>query len=381
MTQTKLAPLPDVIRADEILRVSKGFIYLKNLMVYALEDFTLQADGSYFNNTLSETISLQYRDREQFKGKTATTYKTGQPAGQSRDNKRGKGELSQAFDAFLSENREEHYKRDVAEIIGTTYRDESFQKLLRRRKDDGVIRVSRGGDKIRWINKDWKLGRIDLEVKGEAVLPIALPFGADHYIQTTKHSEIVVAGDVGSGKTHWAFEIANLNLGKLPIRHFFSELGDAKTGLLLEDYPNLEKSLENGYELINLDKEALYVADNLDPDGLNIYDYLHLPSNKEWFLYLGKELATLSQRLNEGVIVVLLQKKRGNDLAMGGDTTRMQADTYFTLNVVKDFAGNENVAGYKECRLDIIKARGEWGTTTNPAGYHTCIELPPYTES
>lgn len=377
VAKTQLA-LPDVIKASDIdtarTKESKGYIVLKMttkhpLSFYSKEDYSLQADGSWLNQTLSETISLQNRDREQNQPKTTPTYERRQVRRQVGDNlgdnPRGYGELSRAFDAFMEANREEHYKRDVAEILGTTYRDKGFQKLLLRRRVDGVIKVSRGGDKIRWVNKDWKLNRIDKEAKSQAYLDILLPFGAEKYIKVPQHSEIVLAGDIGSGKTHWGYELANLNVGKLPIRHFFNEMGDAKAGLLLEDYPKLEKALENGYELINLNKETLYVADNLDPDGLNIYDYLHLPASKEWFLFLGKELANLSQQIDTGAIVVMLQKKRGQPLAMGGDTTRQQCEIYFTLNIQEDVIGGDNEHGYKRGQIEIIKCK-DWATDRNP---------------
>lgn len=113
------------------------------------------------------------------------------------------------------------------------------------------------------------------------------------------------------------------------------------------------------------DKEQLDVAENLDPNGLSIYDYLHLPSSKEWFLWLQKELARLSQKLDTGVIVVMLQKKRGSGLAMGGDSTRMQCETYVTLNIEKDVKGNEKEHGYKIGRVDIVKCK-DWASNINP---------------
>ena len=286
------------------------------------------------------------------------------------DISRGYGELSNHLSTFLEANREEHWKRDVAEIIGTNYKDSAFIKLIQRwsNKDGPTpprIKVSHGGDKIQWINRDWQRNRLDKEAKSQAYLDLLLPFGAERYIKVPQHSEIVLAGDIGSGKTHWGYELANLNVGKIPIRHFFNEMGDAKAGLLLEDYPKLEEALENGYELINLNKETLYVADNLDPDGLNIYDYLHLPASKEWFLYLGKELATLSRKIDKGVMVVMLQKKRGQPLAMGGDTTRQQCEIYFTLNIKEDVIGGENEHGYKRGQIEIIKCK-DWATDRNP---------------
>ena len=281
------------------------------------------------------------------------------------DKSREYGDLSIPFDDFLKENPEPHWKRDVAEAIGTIYKDQGFIKLVQRRAKEGMIRISHGGDKIQWVNKDWQRSKISLEAGKREFLGLSLPFGAEKYIATPEHSQIVVAGDVGSGKTHYGYHLADLNVGKIQIRHFVNEIGDSKAIRNLDDFPRLLEFFGKGYDLVNQDKEQLDVAENIDPKGLNIYDYLHLPSTKEWFLWLQKELARLSQKLETGVIVVMLQKKRGVGLAMGGDSTRMQCETYISLNVEKDVKGSDNEPGYKIGRVDIVKCK-DWASNINP---------------
>jgi hypothetical protein len=170
---------------------------------------------------------------------------------------------------------------------------------------------------------------------------------------------MVVAGDIGSGKTHYGYELAEINSGKMPIRHFFNEIGAFKAKRNLEDFPNLLKHYGYDYVLVDLDKEEIDVADNLDPNGLNIYDYLHLSDSKEWFLTLQHDLTRLSQKLEKGVICAMLQKKQGAKQAMGGDSTRMQSEVYLTLNI------EQNQETFKECRVDVEKAK-DWVTSTNP---------------
>jgi len=362
--------------------------YVKSLKIIILEDSKDISEWFAKGHTPEEleilvsntnvnvnTITYINSNREQFGRENNFSLESGQLSGQvvdnSEDNQREWGELSVRFDRFLKENPEPHWKRDVAEQIGTTYKDPSFIKLVQRRADkkDPQIKIVYGGDKIRWINKDWKLSLVSLEAKQGCDLGLVLPFSGEKYIQTLEHSQIVVAGDVGAGKTHFGYLLAELNIGKLPIRHFVNEIGDARAATLLEDFYNLTKALGQNYHLINQDKEGLDVAENLDPNGLNIYDYLHLPSIKEWFLWLQKELARLSQKLDRGVIVVMLQKKRGNELAMGGDSTRMQAETYFNLCI------EEDVQQAKKCRVDVIKCKGWAIENVNPEllsfRYHT----------
>ncbi|MFC1917000.1 hypothetical protein ACFLX1_02605, partial [Chloroflexota bacterium] len=265
-------------------------------------------------------------------------------------------------------------KKDVAEFVGTIYKDQTFIKLVRRRVKDGMIKISNGGDKIQWVNKDWQKSKISFEAGKREFLGLSLPFGVEKYIAIPEHSQIVVAGDVGSGKTHYGYHLADLNVGKLQIRHFVNEIGESKAIRNLDDFPRLVEFFGKGYGLVNQDKEQIDVAENIDPNGLNIYDYLHLPATKEWFLWLQRELARLSQKLETGVIAVMLQKKRGAGLAMGGDSTRMQCETYLTLNIEKDVRGNEKQYGYKVGRVDIVKCK-DWASNLNPEAlscrYHT----------
>ncbi len=303
--------------------------------------------------------------RDDFPSKNTFCLESGQVSGQVVDKLREHGELALPFDNFLKENPEPHWKKDVAEAIGTIYKDQAFIKLVQRRAKEGMIKISHGGDKIQWVNKDWQRSKISLEAGKREFLGLSLPFGAEKYIATPEHCQIVVAGDVGSGKTHYGYHLADLNVGKIQIRHFVNEIGESKAIKNLDDFPHLQKFFDNGYVLINQDKEQLDVAENIDPNGLNIYDYLHLPSTKEWFLWLQKELARLSQKLEAGVIVVMLQKKRGTGLAMGGDSTRMQCETYISLNIEKDVRGSENEHGYKVGRVDIVKCK-DWASSINP---------------
>ncbi|MFC1972378.1 bifunctional DNA primase/polymerase [Chloroflexota bacterium] len=294
--------------------------------------------------------------REDFGYENDLSLKSGQVSGQVVDKPREYGDLSIPFDTFLKENPEPHWKKEVTEFIGTTYKDPAFIKLVQRRAKDGDIRIIHAGDKIQWVNKDWQKSKISLEARERSHLNLLLPFGAEQLISIPERSQIVIAGDVGAGKTHYGYLIAELNVGKLPIRHFVNEMGDAKAVRLLDDFPELLNHYDKGYSLISQDREHLEVAENLDPNGLNIYDYLHMSATKEWFLLLQKELARLSESLEKGVIVVMLQKKKGQPLAFGGEGTKMQCEVYMTLNI------EERQPTCKICRIDIEKCR-DW---TNP---------------
>lgn len=52
---------------------------------------------------------------------------------------------------------------------------------------------------------------------------------------------------------------------------------------------------------------------------------------------------------------------------MGGDTTRMQCETYISLNVKEDIKGSIGNHGYKKGQADIIKCK-DWASDINPEG-------------
>ncbi len=345
----------------------------KNQPPLSQKEVVTAVDSAY-TYAVNYLIKLNNNKRKDSWGEKEISFKSGQVSGQVVDNFREYGELAKPFDEFLRENPEPHSKKEVAELIGTTYRDPSFIKLIQRRAKDGDIKILAGGDKIQWVNKDWQRSRVRPGIEQRRFLRLSLPLGAEKYIALPEHSQIVVAGDIGSGKTHWAYALAEPNLGKLPIRHFFNEMGSSKAEMLLDDFPKLQEAFNansDAYALVNLDAEPLDVGASLDPNGLNIYDWLHLPTSKEWFLLLQRELMILSQKLDKGVIVVMLQKKRGKSLGYGSDITRMQCELYLTLNIEQD------VASHKEGRIDIVKCR-DWASKINPevlsCRYYTALK-------
>jgi hypothetical protein len=338
----------------------------KNVPPLSTSEVLATVDSAYKYNVVNNSLFINNnREREDFLPPDDFSLKSGQVGGQVVDKSRSYGELSQPFDDFLRENPEPHWKKDVAEYIGTSYRDRTFIKLVQRRVRDGAVKVRHGGDKIQWVNRDWEKSEISLSAGERTFLDLLLPFGGEKYIAIPERSQIVVAGDVGSGKTHFGYLIAELNVGNLPIRHFVNEIGDSKAIRNLDDFPRLLQDLGKGYHLINQDREGLDVAENLDPNGLNIFDYLHLPSNKEWFLGLQQGLARFSQKIERGIFVVMLQKKQGSLLAMGGDVTRMQSEIYLTLNIEEDVEGDANEYGYKVGRVDVVKCK-DWVSKINP---------------
>jgi hypothetical protein len=275
---------------------------------------------------------------------------------------RGYGDLSEPFDEYMQNNPEPHKKAEVAKICGTDYWDRAFVNLVYRRVHiDKTVKVLPGGDKIVWVNRDWQNFEVSPDVAKRPYLNLLLPFGAEKLIATPEKTQIVVAGDGGGGKTHFGYHTADLNLGKRSIRHFVVEDGDQRMVKLLDDFPALKEAYlahDGRYHLINPSKgEGLDVAENLDPDGLNIYDYARIPDRKDWYLAVQREMIRLSDNLETGAVMVMVQKKGGQPIGYGGDFSKMQCEAYFSLHIDRNVRESPTDYGHKECHVNIEKAR------------------------
>lgn len=289
------------------------------------------------------------------------------------------GDIATPFKEYMQSNPEPHGKAEVARIIGTIYYDRAYVQLLYRHihvaKDVKLV-----GDKIQWVNKDWQKFLVDPNVLKRPFLNLLLPFGAEKLIATPERTTITVAGEIGSGKTHWGMLTADLNLGKLPIRHFILQDGGQSSAYLLDDFPQLKEAYlakDGRYYLINPRQwDGLDVAENLDPDGLNIFDWLRLQNSKNWFIALQQELARLGDNLGKGAVMVMLQKPTGAKLAYGKDFTKADSGVYFSLTVDKNILGDENAHGSKECHVTIEKCRS-YASKRNPEALGCAYRTAP----
>jgi len=282
------------------------------------------------------------------------------------------GELVRKFRQFLFDNREPHHKKDVALAIGTLYQNRSYLKILEREKNK-TFRYLYGGDRIQYLNSDWKASQV---IFGEddklPSLGLKLPFSMEFYVDILKKSTMVCAGQKGAGKTHYALELADLNLGIMPIRFFFTELGSERIkDLIKADYPNLLEAAKRGgedFELVNADLNDVDVLNSLDPDGITIYDYLQIRGGDRWWLDMQLKIREYAKKIGNGFLFLNMQLLRNRDVALGGEGTTFQSETYITLHEVERVGYSASGdKGFKVCRLDIRYAR-DWkpDTKVNP---------------
>lgn len=140
---------------------------------------------------------------------------------------------------------------------------------------------------------------------------IKYPFGLEEYVKTPRRSLVVIGGSPQAGKTAFAHNIIALNQGKHRIVLFDSENSEAEI--------NDRLSKHDGYmnwanDLVR--SRSADFEDVIEPDALNIIDYLEVPEN---IWEIRTVLRNIREKLNQGIAVVLLQKPEGRDLPYGKD--------------------------------------------------------------
>lgn len=186
---------------------------------------------------------------------------------------------------------------------------------------------------------DWESANED------GYLDIRFPLELEQYVRIYPRNIIVVAGTFNTGKTAFVLDFIRLNMNRgKEVLLFNSEMGKEE----------LKRRIK-GFELpLSQWKFRAYsqvkdFAANIEPDAINCVDYLEFADN---FYSITYELAEMTARLNTGVALVALQKKRGAQLGRGAEFSAEKPRLYVSLD------WNE---------LTIVKAKN-WATKQNPNG-------------
>jgi len=258
------------------------------------------------------------------------------------------GEMSGAFDDFMRSEPQPHRRRDVAEVLGVRLGYKPFYHLVQRRVEDKQIKIL-SGDRIQWVIKDWIEDQIIQTSDPAQLLDLSFPFNGESVIKAPEGASITIAGVKGSGKTHYGFEIGELNIDKMSVRHFINEGGSSRALLNLQDYPKLTQALGDRYRLVDQSKRNLSVADNVDESGLNVYDYLRITgTDEQWWYMLLDTLAEATKCLTTGVIVVFMQRLTGKPFGLGGEGTGFACDIYLTMEKAR--GSTKGILRIEKCR-------------------------------
>lgn len=215
-------------------------------------------------------------------------------------------------------------------------------KTLTRMAEDGLIdKTAKGFSQKATKNK--------ITVVGAHATPLDLkyPLGIEALVRTFPRSIIMVAGTSNAGKTTFAMDFAHLNLEKYSGRTIYvtSEMGAAQMAYRLNAWRPVEEW--DQHMTIYEGNKSFYSY--VEPDGLTIIDFMEIYDE---FWAVGREIQMIHDRLNTGIALVCIQKKRGARYGRGAEFGLEKPQLYLSMD-------------YNRVTIEKAKA---WATTTNPNG-------------
>ena len=235
----------------------------------------------------------------------------------------------------------------------------AFKRLVERGKLEPIR--NRSG-MYRYMNG--KMEDIDFLNADVSPYPIKYPLGVHEWIETYKKSLIVLAGEPNAGKTAYLLNLAWKNKDKNPL-YFSSEMGAAELQIRLKKFNH---PLSEWKDIRFIAKSSDF-KDVIDPNGLNIIDYLEVARD---FYEIGGLLTDIFNVLKDGIAVVGIQKPTGRDTGVGGARTLDKARLYMAIE-----PGVLKIVKGKLWRQDCVNPNGMWVKWTLGGGANFKIMPDP----
>ncbi len=192
--------------------------------------------------------------------------------------------------------------------------------------DEGVI--ERYGSKrgcYRLIEKDVEI--IDFLHAPEHEFLIDLPLGLSDLLRIFPGNVGIFAGAKSSGKTSIAFDLIKRNQARYEIVYMNSEMHDVE----MRDRLKLHGDMDLRDWRFTAIRRGHDWADLITPEKkIFVIDYMENVEGDAW--RIGAEIKKVHDKLKEGVAIIFLQKKSGEDLGRGGQYTLDKARFYVALD-------------------------------------------------
>lgn len=183
-------------------------------------------------------------------------------------------------------------------------------------------------------------------------LDLTLPFEIEKFVKIMPKTINMIAGSQDAGKTSFLLNLAFLNVHKIKIYYFSSEMDGVELRDRLELFDNFD--IET-FKKINFRDRSKSFSDVIVPDALNIIDYLEITDK---FYNVAQYIIDIRDSLTTGCAFIGLQKDPGKTDGRGASFSREKARLYLTLD--QNFPGN---------KMRITKAKNWRNPSINPNQY------------
>lgn len=184
------------------------------------------------------------------------------------------------------------------------------------------------------------------------IFQINWPFELENHVLMYPKNIAIIAGSPNAGKTAFLLNLIRMNMGKNLIHYYSSEMGAEELKLRLSKFEGVSKWVFDARE------RSSNFADVIYPDDINIIDYIEITSGE--FYMIGQELRQIFDKLNKGIAVIALQKKKGAELGRGAEFSLEKPRVYLSM----DYG-----------TLKIIKAKNWAVEGMNPNGVEFTFSL------
>ena len=243
-------------------------------------------------------------------------------------------------------------KKDLASEMNIPNNSNTLKSILARLKASGFIESYGNRDgSYRLVSATPVFEDLN-KTKDLEEFPLVWPMGVEDLVMVTKKSIAILAGETNTGKTAFAIKFCDLNLNSgNSIRYLSTE---TTAGRFTARIKRLARPISDWSRVQFTDKVISDFHLHLDPDGINIIDYLEPDVEALW--RIGLTIQKIFDALTTGVAVICLQKKKGNDYGYGGVFTAFKSELYLSIS--------EGERGVGE--LKIVKGKNWRNHANNP---------------
>jgi len=165
---------------------------------------------------------------------------------------------------------------------------------------------------------------IEWEDCDDTVIDVKWPFELEQYYLCLPKNIIVVAGSPDAGKTAFCLNFTMLNMDRYKINYFTSEMGALELKVRLKKFGiSFPK-----WKAVKFIERNTNFSDVIDPDGINIVDYIEVPE-EAW--KIATPINEIFRKLDKGICIIALQKPYMRDVARGGESTLDRPRLYLSM--------------------------------------------------
>lgn len=261
-----------------------------------------------------------------------------------------KGSLASRIREWVMSSQGNFESSDVIKELGLSSSvTKQISTIMGRLAKEGLV-VRHGKRRGAWRVVDRSAAQLNwMDADVSQVYDLRWPFGLERLVKLYPKNLVVIAGDSNAGKTAFLLNVVERNVNFRDIDYFTNELGEEELKERLLNFQEAGMDMEAFKRCNFLSRTADYL-DVIHPDRLTIIDYLMV--TKDAYL-IGDELDAIFRKLNKGIAIVAIQKKKGELLGRGKDFALERPRLYMTMG---------------DNKLNIIKGKNWVDKTVNPNG-------------